>query len=223
MNWLTYNDVEITVLRQTQNPAQIVQLACDITQKQVLSDSCKSASRCLIDFCLKADHQSVLEHAQITFLIRNVSRSFLAQLTRHRMASYTCSSQHYQDYRDYPMVVHPESDPLFAQALEDSLTYYTELIDAQGMPPQEARQVLPNACACTLLWTMNPVSLINFFRKRMCKRNTDEMHMFAWKVYEICCKWYPELFENVGTYCQTEGVCNQGKMSCGDPYDKICF
>jgi len=217
MKLLTYNDVEITVLRQTSNPAQIVQLACDITQKQELTFG-KSAPMRLIHFCMEADHQSVLEHAQITFLIRNVSRSFLAQITRHRMASYTCSSQHYQDYRDYPMVVHPEYSAGVEDSLEETLNYYTELIDEHGILPQEARQVLPNACACTILWTMNPVSLINFFRKRMCKRNTDEMHTFAWKLHEICCSWYPELFNLVGTYCQMDGACNQGKMSCGVPY-----
>ena len=40
-------------------------------------------------------HESVLEHVSFTFLIEGVSRVLLAQLTRHRIASFSVQSQRY--------------------------------------------------------------------------------------------------------------------------------
>ena len=38
-------------------------------------------------------HASPIEHASFTFAIEGVSRSLLAQITRHRMASFSVQSQ----------------------------------------------------------------------------------------------------------------------------------
>ena len=40
-------------------------------------------------------HTSVLEHAVFTFRVEGLSRAALAQLTRHRLASYDVQSQRY--------------------------------------------------------------------------------------------------------------------------------
>ena len=45
-------------------------------------------------------HESVLEHVSFTFLIEGVSRVLLAQLTRHRIASFSVQSQRYVSYKD---------------------------------------------------------------------------------------------------------------------------
>jgi thymidylate synthase (FAD) len=220
MKLLTYNDMSITVLRSTPDPSHLVSLACNITQKQDPFEDLLKGLKSKVKTCALANHSSVFEHAGITILITNVSRSFMAQLTRHRHASYTCSSQHYQDYRDYPMVVHPDINFQLQTILEAELGVYIGLIDDEHVPPQEARQVLPNATACTILMTVNARSLINLLNLRMCKRNTDEMHMFAFKLYENCITWWPDLFKYIGPDCMMTN-CRQGKLSCGDPYDKI--
>jgi len=43
----------------------------------------------LIRKLIELGHESVLEHASATFLIEGISRSCMAQLTRHRLASFT--------------------------------------------------------------------------------------------------------------------------------------
>lgn len=43
----------------------------------------------------RSGHTSVLEHASFTFGIDGVSRSLLAQITRHRIASFSVQSQRY--------------------------------------------------------------------------------------------------------------------------------
>ena len=40
-------------------------------------------------------HHSVLEHANLTFLIKGTSRGVLQELARHRIASYTVRSTRY--------------------------------------------------------------------------------------------------------------------------------
>ena len=44
---------------------------------------------------IASGHLSVLEHASFTFAVEGVSRVLLAQLTRHRLASFSVQSQRY--------------------------------------------------------------------------------------------------------------------------------
>jgi thymidylate synthase (FAD) len=222
----TYLDQRVKCLRATEDPGRVVQLALEITQKKITGQWTKEVSGKTLKYLLDANHTSVLEHASITFLISNVSRSFLAQITRHRIASYTASSQHYQDYRDYPVVISPdfatgsEKDYMMKNRLEWSIGEYAEMVE-YGVPVWEARQILPNATACIILWTINARSLINFLNLRLCRRNVPEMHIFAQNVHRVCSSWWPELFNWIGADCAMKGKCTQGRMSCGNPYSPI--
>lgn len=46
-------------------------------------------------------HESPIEHASFTFLITGMSRSCLAQFTRHRVASFSVQSQRYIDFSNF--------------------------------------------------------------------------------------------------------------------------
>ena len=181
----------------------------------------KKVSAKLLHFLFKAEHDSVLEHAVISFMIRGASRSWLAQITRHRIASMTSSSQHYQDYRDYPFVVHKSlvNKEQVHMAFDDSLLRYTILIQ-QGIPREEARQVLTNAMAVNFKWTINARSLYNFMRLRMCLRNTAEIRVSCSKIFPLVQQWWPEYAEILGPPCYTNGKCNQEFMTCGRKYDR---
>lgn len=48
-----------------------------------------------LSVAMDGGHESVLEHAAFTFRVSGVSRVLLAQLTRHRIASYSVQSQRY--------------------------------------------------------------------------------------------------------------------------------
>jgi thymidylate synthase (FAD) len=45
-------------------------------------------------------HLSTIEHASFTFGIEGVSRTLLAQITRHRIASFSVQSQRYVSYSE---------------------------------------------------------------------------------------------------------------------------
>jgi thymidylate synthase (FAD) len=53
-------------------------------------------------------HDSPTEHASFTFAIEGVSRALLAQITRHRLASFSVQSQRYVRLEDFRFVIPPE-------------------------------------------------------------------------------------------------------------------
>lgn len=210
----TYNDLEIYVLRCTSDPHLLVAEACSTTQKKDLDGFPEyDTFNKLIKFLVTANHTSPLEHAFITFRIEGISRSLLAQLTRHRVGSFTASSQHYQQYTKYSNVIHPNMITLegVANFLEQAENMYNYCIEC-GIPKEEARQVLPNAKAVNLIWTVNARSLLNFFNQRLCWRNVQEMLQFAIQLHTACYEWFPELFKYVGPDCEMLGHCTQGYM-----------
>jgi len=213
MNIMSYDDMMVEAIRRTDEPSKIVALACNMTMQTEPSDKWRPP----LLYLLKAEHTSVLEHCTVTFRISGVSRSLLAQLTRHRIGSFTSQSQHYQDYRDVPVVLSktiiedPKRLSAFRKALRKCYEEYEEALDA-GVPREEARQLLPNAAAVNILWTVNARSLINFLRQRLCRRNVEEMVIFAQEVHHYVSVWWPELFTHVGPPCFMDHHCNQGKL-----------
>ena len=224
INIQTYEDMEVKVNWATPNPGKEIREALtntmyDITKFPITNET---VSKDMIYFLFKAEHSSVMEHAVISFTIKGASRSWLAQITRHRMASMTSSSQHYQDYKDYPCVIHKDLAKVWIinEALEHLNDGYARLLDL-GVPKEEARQILPNAVAVNFKWTINARSLQNFMRLRMCLRNVEEMRIFCDKVFPLVQEWWPEYAHVLGPPCYTDGKCNQGGMTCGKEFKHV--
>ena len=171
-------------------------------------------------------HESVLEHVSFTFLIEGVSRVLLAQLTRHRIASFSVQSQRYVSYKDGFGYVVP---PAIAALGEDAAAEYRgqmaqmqqwyenwqERLGAAGEKSNEdARFVLPNACETRMVITMNARELMHFFSLRCCNRAQWEIRALAWEMLRLAEKAAPTLFKNSGPGC-IRGKCPEGKMSCG--------
>jgi thymidylate synthase (FAD) len=217
----TYEDMKIVVKWATPNPGAEVReaLTNSMANLAMISEQPKNnVSSEMLKFLFTAEHDSTVEHAVISFMIYGCSRSFLAQITRHRIASPTSSSQHYQDYSEYPMVVHESMVDASWFFLEESIDRYKNCLDS-GIPKEEARQILPNASAANLKWTMNASSLHNLFRKRSCLRNVAEMIVFCNKLFPLVERWWPEYAAILGPPCHTDGKCNQGRMTCGRKWE----
>lgn len=221
-----YDDMDIKVIRFTPGPCSLITAACSMTQKKDITKQDFKSNNALIKYLFTANHQSPLEHASITVMITGVSRSFLAQITRHRMGSFTSASQHYTTYDEFPNVVSKQlvkTEDIAIQsetfkAIDTCDIIYSRLI-GMGIPKEEARQVLPNAKAVNIMWTVNARSLINFFNQRLCRRNVEEMYLFARKMRIKCVDWFPELFSLVGPDCKTLGGCRQGRMKAKECID----
>lgn len=182
-------------------------------------------------------HQSPVEHVSFTFAIEGVSRALLAQLTRHRIASYSVQSQRYVSMEDFEYVIPPEiqadseNREVFIDGVEATRAVYNEvranLIEkhtADGMSRsaaekkanEDARYILPNAAATRLIITMNARSLHHFFNLRCCNRAQWEIRELADEMLRLVYPIAPNLFANAGPSCVSEGACPEGNMSCGE-------
>lgn len=172
---------------------------------------------------VESGHTSVLEHSVFTFQVEGISRATLAQLTRHRLASFDVQSQRYVKL-DHPELVIPDSireSTLHEEAvkcMEDSMKMYARLLEA-GVPAEDARFVTPQAVPTKLIMTMNARELLHFFSLRTCNRAQWEIRRMADEMLRICMKVAPDIFRYAGPGCVT-GKCPE-KRPCGHPRDKI--
>lgn len=166
-------------------------------------------------------HQSPLEHCTFTFGIEGVSRALSHQLVRHRIASYSQKSQRYVKEGQFEYIVPPTitENELCVNAFKDFMKNaqwtYDFLID-NGVPAEDARFVLPNACETKLIMTMNIRSLLNFFDERCCNRAQWEIRLMADMMLDFCKEIAPNVFAKAGASC-VRGKCKEGKMCCGNP------
>ncbi len=192
-------------------------------------------------------HESPVEHASFTFAIEGVSRALLAQITRHRIASFSVQSQRYVSKTDFSYIIPPEIDALpeareeYIAAMEEDARHYESLRQklmarhletnlAQGMPEAEAKRaaekkanedarfVLPNACDTRIIMTMNVRSLHNFFRLRCCTRAQWEIRELAIAMLKLVREACPLLFGKAGPSC-LYGACSEGAYTCGKAGD----
>lgn len=182
--------------------------------------------RSVLRTVITSGHLSTLEHASYTFAVDGVSRALTHQLVRHRLASYNQQSQRYVKFTDGLEVVKPETvtkDPeteaIFDEAIEAAVTAYQKLLDA-GIPAEDARYLLPNAAESKIVITMNVRELLHFFNLRCCNRAQWEIRDMAWRMLELAKPTAPYIFMDAGPLC-VKGPCPEGKMCCGNPYDRV--
>ena len=170
-----------------------------------------------LNSALLSGHTSVLEHASFTFKIEGLSRAAMAQLTRHRLASFDVESQRYVKMEDVKMVM-PMSiaSSEFAEEAErilnDSMALYRKMVDA-NIPAEDARYVTTQAVETNLILTMNARELRHFFSLRTCNRAQWEIRGMADAMLSICKKVAPELFYGAGPGC-VSGNCPEA-CPCG--------
>ena len=175
---------------------------------------------------MQSGHLSVLEHASFTFAVEGVSRVLLAQLTRHRLASFSVQSQRYVSLAEtFSYIIPPAIKALGEEAvsryqaqMDQMQAWYVQWqqeLGAKGESSNEdARFVLPNACETRLIVTMNTRELMHFFELRCCQRAQWEIRALAEEMLRICKREAPVLFENTGPGC-VRGKCPEGAKSCG--------
>ena len=168
---------------------------------------------------VESGHESVLEHGVFTFRVTGLSRAALAQLTRHRLASFDVQSQRYVRIKGVDLVM-PESirdSDFFTEVgslMEDVMNLYQRMVDA-GIPCEDARYITPQAVPTTLVMTMNARELRHFFSLRCCNRAQWEIRRMADEMLKQCRKAAPELFRKAGPGCVSDR-CRE-KIACGAP------
>lgn len=168
---------------------------------------------------LDSGHESVAEHASFTFRVEGVSRVLLAQLTRHRVASYSVQSQRYCGVKPEWVVPQTIVDAGYKRDyLQMCGLCYDLMCDMirDGVPEEDARYIIPQGVTCKLIVTMNARELRHFFSLRCCNRAQWEIRELARRMMAECSVVAPELFKDAGPGC-LRGPCPEGKRSCGRP------
>ena len=236
--------MKVTLIAYTPEPERVIAAAaktCYASKSvgSVLEGLDEAETERFVDMLASIGHESPIEHASFTFAVEGISRSCLAQLTRHRLASYSVRSQRYVSEKKFTYVTPPEIEDcpealaLYREAMEADHRYYERLValltekhlasfagreDAKTLArkkaQEDARFVLPNACDTQLVMTMNARELKNFFLHRCCSRAQWEIRALADAMLEEVKAVAPHIFAEAGPPC-VKGACPEGKMSCG--------
>lgn len=238
----------VSLITHTPTPEIIVAAAAKLCYSStdtatVLENLTQDKAESFVEMLSTIGHESPIEHVSFTFGIDGVSRALLAQITRHRIASYSVQSQRYVKENTFEYVVPPEISAIpkakeeFLRAMDlcnqsyEKLTailkqeHYQRLLSegkdekdaskqAQKLAIEDARFVLPNACDTKMIVTMNARSLQNFFKHRCCNRAQWEIRDVAKEMYRLVYGVAPSLFESSGPAC-LRGKCPEGSMTCG--------
>ena len=224
------SEMKAVLIRHTLSPEEVVALGARLCYSKARVDDLleKVEAKDQTEFVHKImsmGHDSVLEHASFTFGIEGVSRTLLAQITRHRVASFSVQSQRYVSYeKGFGYIVPPKIEALgeeavaeFERQMDTMHQWYTQWQERLGVGEggnEDARFVLPGACETRMMVTMNVRELRHFFSLRMCSRAQWEIRALATEMHRLCMEVAPALFENAGPGC-LRGACPEGEKTCG--------
>ena len=232
--------MEVTLLEATEDPEDLVckaarndysgefvgEQSLATTMETVEGDSMEEKKGTLIGHLLNHGHFGPFEHPQITFAVEGVSRSCMAQITRHRHVSFDVQSMRYVAFddvdpeavREGELVVTPPSasDPdwvgrnqqtdavdedavekrgeIFADTIQHAVESYQELLDL-GMPPEDARFVLPIGTKVNMVFSMNARMLMHVADMRAAADAQWEIRNMTEELLDIASDWCPITFD----------------------------
>lgn len=229
--------LKVALLRYTPEPQEAVAMGAKLCYSaagiEELKHGIEARSQdAFLERLMEFGHLSPIEHASFTFGIEGVSRSLLAQITRHRIASFSVKSQRYvseasaaKEEGVFGYIIPPRIEALGPGAVKEyesqmsqiQLWYdgWVEKLGNSGESTNEdARFVLPNAAETKMMVTMNARELLHFFNLRCCNRAQWEIRALASEMLRLVREAAPVMFRDAGPGC-LKGPCPEGKMSCG--------
>lgn len=203
----------VTLIQATPDPintiAKIASICYDSDPKNPLG---------LVKHLYRNGHHSVFEHIYFTFKIEGISRACSHQLVRHRHCSFTQRSQRYCSEDGFYAVL-PTSiaeaggDYDYGNVVNRILEFYGEC-QKVGVPNEDARYILPNACETSLYLSCNLRELIHMSNERLCMRAQWEIRELVKQMVSLVA---PELKFMLVPKCQSGRIICHEK--CGGVND----
>ena len=223
-------DMKVALVRHTLSPEETIALGARLCYSRATVDTLmervsQQDQEAFVHRLMDMGHESVFEHASFTFAMEGVSRTLLAQITRHRLASFSVQSQRYVSYeKGFGYIIPPKIEALGEEAVAEYeaqmlqmhewyIAWQERLGRGEG-GNEDARFVLPGACETRMLVTMNARELRHFFSLRMCSRAQWEIRELATRMHRLVMEVAPVLFADAGPGC-LRGRCPEGEKSCG--------
>jgi len=161
---------------------------------------------------LKSAHGSVLEHANWSFALRNVSRVFTHELVRHRAGSaFSQESLRYVRLADIGFRIPPALEPLREQVLsiveqleELQVSAASELgIDEQGVPfhvkkevTSALRRLAPIGLSTDIIWSANLRTLRHVIEMRTAEGAEEELRSVFDEIARVMLREAPLIFQD---------------------------
>jgi thymidylate synthase (FAD) len=233
--------MDVRLLEATEDPEELIcraarndymsEFVADQSFTEVMEsiegESIEDKQETLIGHLLSHGHFGPFEHPQATFAVKGISRSCMAQITRHRHVSFDVQSMRYVAFDDVDpedvgageMVVTPPSatDPdwvgrnqktgavddetvrererVFTESVRRSVEDYQELLEL-GMPPEDARFVLPIGTEVNMVMSMNARMLMHVADMRAAADAQWEIRHLTEQVLDLAEEWCPITFEH---------------------------
>ena len=192
--------IEILNAPDTYNAYQILAIAAANCYQRK-----PSSNEDLVRKIVKKGHHSVLEHIQATFSV-TCDRAVSHEWVRHRIGvAYSQESQRYVSYKNDLDVIkpywwdyaHEQMRDAFIASCSNAHMYYG-ILRSEGLPPEAARGVLPNATATRIVVSMNLRSIIHFIELRGSEKAHPDIRFLAKELKRIFSEKYPAIFINLG-------------------------
>lgn len=203
----------VTLIQATPDPintiAKIASICYDSDPKNPLG---------LVKHLYRNGHHSVFEHIYFTFKIEGISRACSHQLVRHRHCSFTQRSQRYCSEDGFGVVIPSTIAKVDVKGgymgLVDTIAENYEELQYIGIPNEDARYVLPNACETSLYLSCNLRELIHMSNERLCRRAQWEIRELVKQMVSLVA---PELQFMLVPKCQSGRIICHEK--CGGVND----
>lgn len=199
-------NMKVEILNHTHNPEQLLSEIGSISHASNPSES-------VLKTILRLKHYSVLEHATVTFKISDISRACSHQLVRHRIGvSILQESQRYVK-QAMPDFITPSSilentptvEVMYNNQMDLAHKMYCSML-SQGIPPEDARFILPQSYATKLIMTFNYRSLLHFYEERACETAQWEINQLAEEMKILITPIAPLIAAEMKPRCQTMNV-----------------
>ena len=195
--------MNVSLIQSTPNPIEtIAQIA------SICYDSSPKTPMKLVTHLYKNGHHSVFEHIYFTFKIEGISRACSHQLVRHRHCSFTQRSQRYCSEDGFEYVIPPTIDEDDLWMNMDTIATWYENYQKDGVPNEDARYILPNACTTDIYLSCNLRELIHICNERLCSRAQWEIRELVQKMVALC----PEEL-----HFMLVPKCKSGRIICNSP------
>lgn len=155
---------------------------------------------------IKRGHHSPLEHIDLSLRLVT-DRGVLAELTRHRICSFSVESTRYVKYTDDIEFIKPvwyENDvikatsyELWKLACEKSEEYYKRLVFEYKEQPQQARQVLNMSLKTSIVMTCNIREMRHILKLRTAKDAHPQIVALMTPILNNFKKEFPAFFEDI--------------------------
>ena len=195
--------MKITLVQATPNPIETIAQIASICYDSDPKDPMK-----LVKHLYKGGHHSVFEHIYFTFKIEDISRACSHQLVRHRHCSFTQRSQRYCSEDGFESVRPDTIDDVTMDVTMGRIEGWYRWLQEIGVPNEDARYILPNACATSMYVSCNLRELIHMANERLCSRAQWEIRDL---VTEMCNLVDPKL------HFMLVPKCISGTMICNTP------